>query len=411
MTVDIQALVESTPVDPELIPEILPSEARLAIGMLTSDLIALFTRAAAIAQPKELVPGTSMALLEAIPATETSLAYIRVSASDGQQWVSVVSDGQVRIYRTGSVLVPAKKFLDVLKLAPHKATKITVIGTRALIQSGRVRWNIETPVGDRLSVTPQAMEVETFSVPAGPLRRGLRAVHAAIGTSKARGAFMQVHAALGVLTATDGPRLHRQRIEGLDEMIETDIPVFAVNQVLALLDIVGEEDRVEFGGNDRRILFRVGTNTLVVQRLYERFPDTEALILAPTFANDRALTIDRVEILNAIKRVRINADPSHAGITLGVSARPDGHGWALSLSARDRIGNAAQESIACQWNGDTAHEITLNHVFLTDMLNVLSDDTVIVRVGPDTKTNRTPVYIENGGFIGVLSQLRTEWVS
>lgn len=406
---DIQTLVESTPDDPELVPEILPSEARLAIGMLTSDLLALFSRAASVAQTKELIPGTSMALLEAVPATPSTLAHIRLSASDGQQWVSIVSDGQVRIYRAGSVLVPAKKFHDVLKLAPHKATKVTIIGTRALVQSGRVRWSIETPVGDRLSVTPQEMDVETFSIPAGPFRRGLRAVRSAIGSSKARGAFMQVHVALGALTATDGPRLHRQEVDGLDDSILTDIPAFTVDQILSLLDTVDDEDLIEFGGSDHRILFRVGNHTLIAQRLHERFPDVESLVLAPTFANDRALTFDRIEILNSIKRVRVNSDPDHAGITLGISSRSDGMGWSLSLSARDRVGNAAQESIECQWSGQAAHELTLNHVQLTDMLNVLSDDTVILRVGPDTKTNRTPVFVENAGFTGVLAQLRTEW--
>lgn len=402
--------------DPEFIPEILPVDARLSVKAPVAKLQELFLRAAAVLPQKESIPGTAYALLEAVQTSSTEVAHARITASDGDQTVSVVVDG-IEVLMAGSVLVPAKRIYDILKLAPSQAAKIEVLGTTALIRSGRAQWTVQTPVGDSLSTLLDVSGIELQDVPVEPLMRALSVARRAASNTDARLSLMQVQIRNGTVTGCDGGRLHRADLREISTTTDVTIPVKVVDELMKALRSTDAE-YMQMGYDERHLVFKIEQDSIIAQRLLVPFPQVENLLLGPAFSNSNTLTLDRQDLADSIKRVRINADPDSAIIFLGlVPGRRDEAGnlsWSLAVRSRDRQGNASQETLKCQWVGSgTARELSFNHHYLSDLLAVYNEETVIFRVGDDTKTLRTPLLLEDRvtGFTGIVQQVTGLWVA
>jgi len=395
-------LLTLSELDDDLVPEILPGSAILSFKVDVKKLMSMFSRAASITPSKEIVPGTSFARLEALPSSTDHVAYLRLTASDGEQTVVMVEDG-ITLKTPGVVLLPPKRVLDILRLAPTTTIDVTVVGTSALLRSGRARWTVSVPVGDFVdqSVLVDLSSIKTAPVPAQPFLTGLQAARRAASTSNARVSLMQVQLMDSSIIACDGGRLHKAHVEGLDPSINTTIPVKVVDELIKSLQ---GADSLLFGFNENNLVFQIGSDSIVAQRMLLPFPDVHTLFLAPKLTNTDTLTVDRKELAEAIQRVRINADPDVATVTLStVRVVP---GWQLEIRSRDQVGNTAQESVDCQWSG-SPQSMAYNHHHLNDLLSVLQSETVRLKLGKDTKSTRTPLLIEDElcGVTGIVQQV------
>ena len=147
MVTDRKTLLELAELsDPELVPEILPSTATLAVKGDVTKLRTLFARAASVTPQQSIVPGTQFALFEAFSGGPLHAPYVRVTATDGELTTSVVTDG-IEVAAPGSVLVPPKAIVDRLKLSPTEQVSFTVVDSALLLRAGRARWTVPVPVG------------------------------------------------------------------------------------------------------------------------------------------------------------------------------------------------------------------------------------------------------------------------
>lgn len=400
-------LVEMEADEPEMLAEILPADARLSFTAPVVALQEVFARAASVTPLKEVVPGTAFALLEVVQATTRTAAHLRVTATDGDQTVSVVMD-RVSVHMEGAALLPPKRVHEILKLAPVTTAKLEVIGQGLTIRSGRALWTVQVPVGENLNQRLDVSGIEVHPVSAVELSQALATARIAASNTNARVALMQVQIRNGTVTGCDGGRLHRARVYELSHEINVTIPVKSVDEIIRALKAAGDE-MVALGYDEDHVVVEVGQDVIVAQRLRLPFPDVEPLILGPSFDNDLHLTVLRLDLIEAIKRVRVNSDPDSAAITLSVSP---GSGvevglptWVLVVQARDRAGNASKEAMLCEWTGSNARSVTFNHHYLTDMLSLVSDSTVTLKLGGDTKTTKTPILIEAPDFLGVIQQM------
>lgn len=410
---DLQTLAESENEDEELVPEILPVDARLSIRGPAETFQRLFERAAAVSPTKEIISGTGMALLEAVSAEGNSLPYVRLTATDGDLTLVMVSD-LTDVIMPGKVLVPSHKISQVLKLAPSKQIRLEVLGNTIIIRSGRAQWTVQTVVGDSLPVAADVSGVSTHDVPVAGFLEAMGAARKAASSTTARVALMQLSVSDGCLTGIDGGRMHRKTADGLPKSLNLTIPLPVVEELTKMLrgtDLA----KFKIGGNSSHLLFEVGNDTLVAQRSLVAFPDISNQLLGPLLTNVHTMTLDRVALLDAIKRVRVNADQDYQSIFLALvpgKATAEGKTWSLTVSAKDRSGNAAQESLPVTWVGSSGNRtLCVNHRYLTDMLTTLSDEMVTLRIGDDTKDIRLPVLVEDqvSGFTGWVTQMRSAY--
>lgn len=396
---DLLALSER---EDELVPEILPVDARLSFSAQAYALAALFSSATDITPQKEIIPNTSYVRIDA----NDSLSEIEVSATDGERAITVI--GPALVHMSGSGLLPGKRILDILRLAPENTVRIDVIGTTATIRSGRAVWTVQTPPSDAYLPVFPSSEIDWSPVPRQELLKSLELALPAVARSTARQSLMQAEIVKSSITACDGVRAHKVAIPSLDKGFKTTLPLRFIESAIKELKLSSEEFAYLWTDHGT-VALALGKNRLFSQRLNFEFPAVNHLVLGPALQNDERLTVNHAELVSIIKRVRVNADPEFAAIFL--SLRRVKGDWVLIVRARDKGGNASQESLSATYDGPaTSKDIAVNHKYLLEFLSCLDDGDVEFRLGESTKLKQAPIYYESESFVGSLMLMAPNFV-
>lgn len=407
-------LAEMETPDEEMIPEMLPVDARLSVKGPVTALQKLFERAASVAPVKEIILGTSYSLLESFEATSDSVSYVRITATDGEQTISVMSD-DLDVAMAGKVLLPAKRISAILKLAPTETVKLEVLGSAATVRAGRAQWTVQTPAGDSLPPLANVDQVKFHDMIVDEFLHALVTARKAVG-QVFRNALMQLEVSSSAITGSDGMRLHRQKMNGFPENLSLTIPLAVADELIKTMRSTGE-GVIQIGASESHLAFRIGADSIIANRLMLPYPNVENLVLEPAFSNNHSLVVDATELKAVIQRVRVNADQEYASIFLAIlPGKKDSEGntsFTLAVRVRDASQNTAQEVMECQFKGPAkTRELCLNHKSLTDLLDAYGSGEAIFRLGDDTKTVRTPLFLEDTstGFTGVVQQMNSEWL-
>jgi DNA polymerase III sliding clamp (beta) subunit (PCNA family) len=395
MMTDLLALSELE--DENLVPEILPVDIRLSVSTQAHVLISLFSSAQAIVPSKEILPYTTYVSFEALDK------HIRVSSTDGERSVAVLSDVAV-VRMPGSALLEGKRVLDILKLVEQETVRIDVIGTTATIRSGRALWTLSTPPVHATLPSPASVDdIQFHSVDRDDMLNALELALPAVARSSARQALMQAEISKGFIISCDGARAHKVRVDGLEPSLNTTLPLRFIETMIRELKAT-EQKTIRLGSNDSAVVLHFGKTILMTQRMSFEFPAVNHLVLGPALLNDEHLLVDRASLISTLRRVRVNADPEYLAVVLSVRNSKDA--WILTVSARDRAGNASQEQIPVSYNGpEKSKSIVVNHKYLLDFLSCIQEDEVDFRLGTSTKTKQAPLYYESERFVGSLQPM------
>lgn len=326
---------------------------------------------------------------------------LRVVATDNELSF-IATTPMVSVSQPGVAVFPAKKLLDIVKTADDSDVRITVTNTTAAITIGRASWTLKLPGGDDYPAMPVITDTQFISVDRKTFTEAITAVRYAACRDPNRANLNIIDITDGKLTACDGSRIQQIRISDLP--INLRIPIVAVDDLLRLLRTV-EHDTIGVGQSDTKLIFRLGTDVFIVSKFFAAFPDMEANLLRPALENRHSLDVDRTDLINAIKRVRINADADSSAIALQVDRNE------LTVTARDKAGNTASETIFATFAG-SPRTIVVNHKYLLDMINNYGDATCTFRLGDDTRTRRTPLLLRNAttGDAASVQQMMADWV-
>lgn len=397
-------LLELAEREDDLVPEIMPVDARLSFAALSHNLVSLLTSAADVATLKEVIPNTSYVLIEAFDVRNE----VEISATDGERAITVIAPAVVRL--SGSALVPAKRMLDILKLT-QDTVRVDVIGTTATIRAGRTVWTVSTPPLEASlpNFTPSDQDNwQWVNVNRVELLSALELALPAVARSNARQALMQAEVSKSQITACDGVRAHKVTIPSMSKDFKTTLPLRFIETAIKELRN-STEDYVNLKTTHSTVALTIGTNVLYTQRLNFEFPAVNHLVLGPALQNDERLTLRLPDLVAAIKRVRVNADPEYSAIFL--SLRQTKGAWEVVVRARDKSGNASQESVAASYDGPaTSKNIALNHRYLLDFLACVKSEEVELRLGESTKTKIAPIYYESETFVGSLQPMASNFI-
>ena len=160
--------------------------------------------------------------------------------------------------------------------------------------------------------------------------------------------------------ATDAHKLVRyKRTDSVSEKSTSFIlPKKPLNQLKGILAIKDVDVKMEYTQTNAMFTF---DNFRLICRLIEgKYPNYEAVI--PT-NNPNVLIVDRLLLLNALKRVALFANQSTHQIRFKISGKE------LTLSSEDvDFSNEARERLTCSYEGEDI-EIGFNSRFLQDMIN------------------------------------------
>ena len=295
------------------------------------------------------------------------------------------------VEREGLIAVPVKLMLDSLKefseqpltieanestweiVVSWKSGKLTLPGTSGLSYPNLPDLNAETKQS-------LALDVDTMMV-------GINKTIFATADDELRpvmnGVYINLEPQSVTFVATDAHKLVKYASETAAEATASFIlPKKPANLLRGLLPKEDGEITVEF--DDKNVLFRLKNQVLICRLIEGNYPNYNAVIPAN---NPNKVFVDRLELLNAIRRVAVCSNQSTNLIKLDISK------GTINLTAQDLdFSVSAQESLLCDYEGEDI-VIGFKSTFLIEILSNIETTTVLVELADSTRAGVfKPVY-------------------
>jgi DNA polymerase-3 subunit beta len=317
---------------------------------------------------------------------DVKAGHFQVVATDLE--LSVVSQTEMVMTQVPGVAVfPAKKMLEIIREADEGDVVVAVQDNLAHIEVGRTSWDLKLQQGDDYPDMPDSKDVQLHSVDRVKFLSGIQSVRYAAARDTTRPSLMMIDVSKGRMTACDGVRFQQSDL-GEDFPLESlQIPTGAIDDLVKLLRST-DMTSIGIGESESHLVFGIGTDLFLANKLMAQFPDVEALLLRPALANKLQLSVDRQDLVDAVKRVRINADSETSAIGLVLDKGK------MVVTSKDKFGNGAEETIEAGWAG-SRRMLVVNHQFLLDMLGMYDGKSCSFFLGEDTKSRKSPLLLRD----------------
>ncbi|HEY9006474.1 DNA polymerase III subunit beta [Ohtaekwangia sp.] len=311
---------------------------------------------------------------------ELEKGSLTVTASDLQ--TSMITDIQVESKEKGSIAVPARILLDTLKNLPEQPVTFSIDDSTYSVEiiSDNGRYKLSGENATDFPKVPTVSNDFSAEISTEVLSRAVNNTIFATSNDELRPAMTGVYVNLGdkntTFVATDGHRLVRYRRADVksDNGNSIIIPRKALNLLKATLP--SENTEVSLNFNMSNAFFKFGNIKMICRLIDERFPDYDNVIPS---GNNIKMTIERNDLLGALKRISIYANKTTHQVRLKIT------GSELQISAEDLdFSNEANERLSCEHEGEDI-EIGFNAKFLIEMLTNLDSDKIRLTMSAPNK--------------------------
>lgn len=378
------------------------SASGLAFRTKKFALQALLDKAAGVVPSKDAVP-----VLKNFHV-ETSENKLRVAATDLELSV-IASTAMVTVERPGRALLPAQRLTHIVREAEDGELHLDVNDRIGIVQVGRTKWTLTLQDEAEYPELPDIALTEMVVVDRSKFLASLRSVRYAASSDTVRPNLMIVDVRKGQMRASDGTRFQQSTI-GAEFPLDIQIPIAAADDLVKSLQST-DAPTIAVGEDDNHLIFKIGGDHFIARKLTVEFPDMEEQLLKPVLANDQELHVSKGELIQAIKQVRITADPETSAVTLSLKAASSDGSAKMVVASRDKYDSMAETELDVSWSG-VARTVVFNHQHLLAMLAMTSAKSCQFFLGPDTKKKPSPILLRDveGGTMGVLSQTRADWL-
>lgn len=199
------------------------------------------------------------------------------------------------------------------------------------------------------------------------------------------GVYVNLASGLVTFVATDAHKLVKHTAEAeISADASFILPKKPANLLRGIL--LKEEDAVKVAFDKKNVVFHLKSSTLVCRLIEGTYPNYNAVIPA---ANPNKVIVDRVEILNAIKRVAVCSNQSTNLVEFNIGAN------AINLATKDLdFSYSARERVACAYEGAPI-VIGFKSTFLVEILSNIETPSVVIELADSTRAGVfKPLYDE-----------------
>ncbi len=295
------------------------------------------------------------------------------------------------VEREGVIAAPAKLMLDSLKEFPEMPLEFDVNDTT---------WEIKVKWTSGLLSIPGASAVSYPAMPAigaehkdilldvDMLIAGINKTIFATADDELRpvmnGVYFNFEQGKLTFVATDAHKLVRSMVECPDVDFNASfiLPKKPANLLKGVL--LKEEEPIRVMFDAKNVTFELKNHKLVCRLIEGNYPNYNAVIPS---ANPNKVLVDRVELVNGIKRVAVCSNPTTNLIRMDIA------GNKISLAAQDiDFSVSANETISCSYDGQPV-TIGFKSTFLVEILSNIDTPTVQIELADSTRAGVfKPVY-------------------
>ena len=292
----------------------------------------------------------------------------------------------------GTIAAPAKLMLDSLKEFPELPLTIDVNGASWEIKISWKSGSLSIPGASAVSypAVPQLnAERKELRLDVDTLVNGINKTIFATADDELRpvmnGIYLNLQPASLTFVGTDAHKLVKYESECANEVSASFIlPKKPANLLKSVL--LKEEDAIDVSFDSKNAMFRLKSHTLVCRLIEGNYPNYNAVIPAN---NPNKVLVDRIELVNGIKRVAVCSNPTTNLIRMDIEENR------INLTAQDiDFSVSANETISCSYDGQPI-TIGFKSTFLVEILSNIETPTVVIELADSTRAGVfKPVYDE-----------------
>jgi DNA polymerase-3 subunit beta len=309
---------------------------------------------------------------------------LSVSASD--LGTTMHTNFPVDAKENGKICIPAKQLLEMLKSFPEQPLNFQVDTQKFSISISSENGSYSM-VGQNGEEFPKAVEIQdtnSIKVSGDVLSKAINKTLFATGNDELRpvmgGVFCQFSPEEIIFVATDAHKLVRYK--RTDSVASGSSSFILPKKPLNLLktNLKGDEE-VMILYNGSNAVFQFNDIEMVCRLVDGKYPNYEAVIPKE---NPNVLTIDRISLLNSLKRVSIFANKTTHQVQLKLA------GSELKISAEDiDFSNEATERLTSNYVGEDM-DIAFNSRFLVEMLTNIDANEIKIEM---SEPNRAGIIV------------------
>ena len=293
----------------------------------------------------------------------------------------------VDVIEPGSVTVYGDKFYGILNSVPDGEIEFEQSDSRINIKTNvkRAKFQLKSIASDKFPEFSVSGK-DFFELPIKDLKEMINQTIFAISDDETRyfmnGVFFEKSEDKLVMVATDCRRLAyigKDAPDGLSDFSGVIVPPKILNVVMRR---AGDEGMVKISVSDKVIFIQFGSYKLSSILIEGQFPNYRRVIPEK---QENKFTVNRQEMLDALKRVSLLVEQKSHRIYLGLSS-----GSASVYCEESDIGTAREE-IGTEYEGDEL-SIALNYRYLEDPFKVIGGEEIAILFNDPNKTiTITPV--------------------
>lgn len=303
---------------------------------------------------------------------------LKLSASDLE--TTVVTSLQVESEDSGSIAIPAKLLLEMLKAMPDQPITFSVDNKKnsVTVSSDFGAYKL---AGHDAEDFPKIQELDNPSsveIDAAVLSKSISKTIFAAGDDELRpamcGVYFQLDKDSVTFVATDAHKLVRYKRNDLksDKVCSFIVP----KKPLSLLRSVLTDGKVTVSYNNTNVSFTCGTTQIISRLIDAKYPNYDAVIPKE---NPNVLNIDRSVFGNSLRRIAIFANKSSSQVKLDLK------NGELIVSAEDiDFSSEANEKLKCTYKGDDL-QIGFNAKLLAEVVGNIDGEEVMVEMSSPNK--------------------------
>jgi DNA polymerase-3 subunit beta len=323
---------------------------------------------------------------------------ITLQATDLELSIQYISEALVE--EEGSVVVPAKLFVDIIKNMPDAAIHIYTEGLQANIQCDNSSFSVKVLNYEDFPSFPKVDTDESLIVDFEDFSSMVKRVYRNVSHDESRmiltGVLIEANESSLKMVATDSYRLAITEIqkENITSSFNAVIDGSFLNEIASLPQ---KEKDIEISASENQILITYGKITFINRRIEGSYPNYKQLL--PSSYRTTAV-IDREDLIQGVKRASILCT-KNSPMKFNISSATQS--LCLSVSTVD-VG-AVQETILCNIEGEDL-DVAYNSAYFLDGLNVSKSKQVTLKLQEYPK----PGIIESSddeGFIYLIMPMRS----
>jgi DNA polymerase-3 subunit beta len=303
--------------------------------------------------------------------------------------ISIEDEQITTILKVGSIVVPAKYFIEIIKKMPSEILIKSMNEQLITIQSDEITLNLNGFSANEFPNVPFIDEHSEIKVETEQLIEVFKQTAFAAAKNESRPVLTGVHIVFDhnklICAATDSHRLAlREILISSHAKANCIIPSSTISELLKLMN--NNSNFVYIYLSDSHIIFKFGTITLYSRLIEGKYPNISSLI-----PNEfqTVINIDRKKILQGVDRSSLLASEwANNNVNLEII---DESTIKISSNA-SQVGKISETQQIDAIHGEKQLNISFDGRFMVDALKTMKEETVTLSFGGSMR----PILIEAG---------------